>query len=204
VKPVLTVKLDLTVKPVLTKGNRQSSLDNVLTDPLVAVDDAVRTVRDAETKLREAVEAARRAGHTWQEIGDLLGTSRQAAFQRFGRPIDPATGIPMAEPKLPDAARRAEDLVIAIIECRWVDVRRDFDQPMLDAVGEDLIALAWTQVASAVGRYERMGEPLVLASGEHTMVEVPLDFEAGERTVQVTYRADGQVAGLWIRPPNQR
>lgn len=192
------------MKSGLTSGERQSSLDNVLTDPLAAVDDAVRTVRDAETRLREAVEAARRAGHTWQELGDLLGTSRQAAFQRFGRPIDPATGTPMAEPKLPDAARRAEDLVVAIIECRWSDVRQDFDQPMLEAVGEDRLALAWTQVAGTVGRYERMGEPLVLATGEHTMVEVPLDFEAGERTVQVTYRADGQVSGLWIRTPDQR
>ena len=67
-------------------------------DPLTAVGQALRTVRDAEAGLKEAVEAARRTGHTWQEIGDLLGTSRQAAFQRFGRPIDPRTGTPMTEP----------------------------------------------------------------------------------------------------------
>lgn len=170
---------------------------------MAAVAEAVRTLRDAETKLRQAVEAARSAGHTWQEIGDLLGTSRQAAFQRFGRPIDPTTGTPMTEPQLPDAVRRAEELVIAIIECRWSDVRRNFDERMLEAVDEQLIRQGWTQVAGAVGRYERMGEPFVRAAGEFTVVQVPLHFEAGERSVQVTYRENGQVAGLWIRPANE-
>jgi uncharacterized protein DUF3887 len=169
-------------------------------DPLAAVHAAVDALREAEATLREAVETARGFGHTWQEIGDLLGTSRQAAFQRFGRPIDPTTGTPMTEPALHDAARRAEDVVIAMIELRWSDVRTDFDDRMLDAVDEKMLGFAWTQVASSVGRYERMGKPLVRAAGEHTVVEVPLYFEAGERTVQVTYRADGKVAGLWIRP----
>jgi hypothetical protein len=175
----------------------------VLSNPLAAVNEALRTVRDAEVDLREAVEAARQAGHTWQEIGDLLGTSRQAAFQRFGRPIDPATGAPMTEPALPDAARRAEDLVIAIIECRWSDVRRDFDEKMLEAVDENLVELAWAKTASDVGRYERMGESFVRPLGNYTVVDVPLYFEAGERTVQVTYRADGRVAGLWVQPADQ-
>lgn len=170
-------------------------------DPLDAVGEALRAVRDAEAGLKEAVDVARRNGHTWQEIGDLLGTSRQAAFQRFGRPIDPRTGAPMTEP-LPDAARRAEDLVIAIIECRWSEVRKDFDQRMLEAVDETLLGAAWAQVASAVGSYERMGEPLVRPAGDYTLVHVPLYFEAGEQTVQVTFSADGQVAGLWIRPPD--
>jgi hypothetical protein len=39
----------------------------------------------AETRLRAAVDAARAAGDTWAVIGVALGTTRQAAFQRFGR-----------------------------------------------------------------------------------------------------------------------
>ena len=35
----------------------------------------------------DAVRKARRAGHTWAEIGELLGTTRQAAFQRFGHSL---------------------------------------------------------------------------------------------------------------------
>lgn len=171
--------------------------------PLAEVGEALRKVRAAEATLREAVEAAREAGHTWQEIGDLLGTSRQAAFQRFGRPVDPATGASMADLKLPDAIHRAEGLVAELVGCQWHEVRRDFDDRMLEAVGEDALRLAWAQVAGSVGRYERMGEPYARSTGDYTVVHMPLAFEAGERTVLVTYRQDGQVAGLLIRPPEQ-
>jgi hypothetical protein len=170
---------------------------------LAAVGEALRKVREAEAALRDTVEAARAAGHTWQELGDLLGTSRQAAFQRFGRPVDPATGASMTELKPPDAIHRAEGLVAELVGCQWHEVRRDFDDRMQAAVGEDELRLAWAQVAGTVGSYEGMGEPYARSTGDYTVVHMPLAFEAGERTVQVTYREDGRVAGLWIRPPDQ-
>jgi hypothetical protein len=46
---------------------------------------ARRGIADAEAELREAVAAARAAGDSWTVIGAALDTSRQAAFQRFGR-----------------------------------------------------------------------------------------------------------------------
>jgi hypothetical protein len=39
-----------------------------------------------DAALRAAVDRARAAGQSWSRIGDVLGTTRQAAFQRFGRP----------------------------------------------------------------------------------------------------------------------
>ena len=39
-----------------------------------------------DAALRAAVDWARAAGQSWSRIGDVLGTTRQAAFQRFGRP----------------------------------------------------------------------------------------------------------------------
>jgi hypothetical protein len=185
----------------LTTPGRQYILDSVPKHgPLTEVGEALQKVRAAEAKLRETVDAARSAGHTWQEIGDLLGTSRQAAFQRFGRPVDPVTGASMVELKLPDAIHRAEGLVAELVGCQWHEVRRDFDDRMREAVGEDELRLVWAQVAGSVGRYERMGEPYARSTGDYTIVHMPLAFEAGERTVLVTYRGDGQVAGLWIRP----
>lgn len=44
-------------------------------------------VTDAERELRDAVAEARAAGDTWSMIGIALGTSRQAAFQRFGKHV---------------------------------------------------------------------------------------------------------------------
>jgi hypothetical protein len=48
----------------------------------------------ANEALQDAVDRARDAGRSWREIGDVLGTTRQAAVQRFGHPADPRTGTP--------------------------------------------------------------------------------------------------------------
>ena len=41
----------------------------------------------ADGELRAAVAAARAVGDTWDAIGVALGTSRQAAYQRFGKSV---------------------------------------------------------------------------------------------------------------------
>ena len=52
--------------------------------------DAIAFIQGVASEIAEgtqaAVERARTAGHTWAEVGQVLGISRQAAFQRFGRP----------------------------------------------------------------------------------------------------------------------
>lgn len=69
--------------------------------------------------LRLCVQQSRDAGHTWQEIGDLLGGTRQAAFQRFGKPIDPRTGEPMDKTvHMTDAAERAVAIVTEVLDGR--------------------------------------------------------------------------------------
>lgn len=45
---------------------------------------ARKGIEAAEAELRAAVTAAREAGDSWAVIGAALGTTRQAAFQRFG------------------------------------------------------------------------------------------------------------------------
>jgi hypothetical protein len=39
----------------------------------------------AEQELRDAVAAARAAGDSWTIIGAAMGTTKQAAYQRFGK-----------------------------------------------------------------------------------------------------------------------
>jgi hypothetical protein len=46
---------------------------------------ANENLREASTELRSAVKAARELGRSWAEIGVVLGISKQAAQQRFGR-----------------------------------------------------------------------------------------------------------------------
>ena len=59
---------------------------NELADPLERVWAADRAAGAVHDLLAEAVAAARANGASWAEIGDTLGTTRQAAHQRFHQP----------------------------------------------------------------------------------------------------------------------
>jgi hypothetical protein len=152
--------------------------------------------------LRVCVERARAAGHTWQELGDLLGVSRQAAFQRFGKPIDPRTGAPMSNAVQADAADRATALIVDWTEGRYEQVVADFDATMSAALPATELAAAWAQVIGTVGALERTDEPLVRAQGDLTVVDIPLEFEAGEMKARVAFNADRTIGGLFILNPD--
>jgi len=59
-------------------------------EALAAVRDAVIARSEAERILISVVHAARGKGHSWQSIGTLLGTSGEAARQRYGKPVKDA------------------------------------------------------------------------------------------------------------------
>jgi hypothetical protein len=48
---------------------------------------AVRAAANSQVELAEGVAAAREHGHTWTQIATMLGTSRQAAQERYGEPV---------------------------------------------------------------------------------------------------------------------
>ena len=146
-----------------------------------------------------SVAQARESGHTWAEIGQILGTSRQAAFQRFGRPADPRTGRPM-EPAVTDARDRAGQLLAYLTAGRWADVCAQFGDAVAARLDPPRLAAVWAQVIGMVGQYERHGEPRVYQAGDLTVVDTPLFFEAGERMGRVSYDRDGRVAGLFFLP----
>ncbi len=108
--------------------------------PLAAVAAARELSAATDAALQAAVDRARAAGNSWKRIGDVLGTTRQAAFQRFGRPVDPRTGQPMTRAVPPGLAERAVALFIARAEGRWEDVLRDFNEKMRDKLDADQLA----------------------------------------------------------------
>jgi hypothetical protein len=164
-------------------------------DGLTSVAAAFEQARAADETLRHAVDEARALGRTWQEIGDALGTSRQAAYQRFGRPV--IVNTPRAEPALPDAADKAVALLADLIAGRWTDARRDFDARLTATLTTGGLVAAWTET---VGTCERMGEPGTLRVGGYTVVDVPLHGTAGDLTARVSFDDDGAVAGLYLLP----
>ena len=163
---------------------------------------AVKTAQElsalAADALRLAVDLARAAGRTWQELGDVLGVTRQAAFQRFGHPVDPRTGQPMGPALIPAAAERATQLMIDWIEGRYERVTADFNQVMAGKMSAGGLADAWAQLAGLVGRYEQLGEAAARQAGNLTIVDIPMTFEASEMKGRVVYDQDGKVTGLFV------
>lgn len=49
---------------------------------------AVRAVATSQAELADAVADAREHGHTWTQIAAMLGTTRQAAQERYGEPAE--------------------------------------------------------------------------------------------------------------------
>ncbi|MDN5901853.1 MAG: hypothetical protein L0L12_00760 [Corynebacterium casei] len=78
----------------------------------------------ADEALAHLVTDARGRGITWQTIGDALGISRQAAFQRFGIAIDPRTGKAVNKPTEEakrEAITKAEQFLDDLTAHRWED-----------------------------------------------------------------------------------
>jgi hypothetical protein len=55
--------------------------------PLRALREAFQDRAAAEKRVADLVSAARTAGHSWAAIGAMVGTSGEAARQRYNRPI---------------------------------------------------------------------------------------------------------------------
>ncbi|HEY5320972.1 MAG TPA: DUF3887 domain-containing protein, partial [Galbitalea sp.] len=127
-------------------------------DPLSPLRASIEVQSQAVALVAAAVEQARATGQTWQDIGDVLGVSRQAAFQRFGKPIDPRTGETMNTTPLPEAVSLAETIIEALAHGRWDDVTGRFDTQMRDALTGDGLAAAWAQVVGMAGAFEHHGE----------------------------------------------
>ncbi len=183
-----------------------AAVGNPLSSP--AYLDLVRRAHDVDVLagqvLRLCVQQSRDAGHTWQEIGDLLGVTRQAAFQRFGKPIDPRTGEPMDKTvHMTDAAQRARAIVTDVLDGRMDQARPSFNAEVLAAFTDEVRGNAMATVAGLVGAFEGFGtdDPFVRRIGDLTVVDIPLRYEAGDMKARVAFDADEKVAGLFILAP---
>jgi len=166
--------------------------------------DAVAAARDlsaaAEVALQSAVDRARTAGQSWRDIGDVLGTSRQAAFQRFGHPVDPRTGAPMTRTVPAGTLERATSFIDRFTGARWEEVLDDLNEFMRERHDANLLASGWAHLIGMFGSYQGSGEVSPVPAGDGTVVDVRLDFEAGEAMLLVRFDGDGKVAGLRLHP----
>lgn len=170
-------------------------------DPIERISAALTIEAMASELVGATVIAARAEGATWKSIGELLGITRQAAFQRFGKPADPRTGEIMNAAPLANAAELARGVVDSLSTAEWDAVISKLDPAMQAALTADGLAAAWTQVVRTVGSFESRGATIVARAGDLTVTDTSLSFEAGEFVARTSFRDDGSIAGLFIIPP---
>jgi Protein of unknown function (DUF3887) len=105
----------------------------------------------------------------------------------------------MSRAMLPGAADKAIMIFADMAAGRWEEVRRYFSETMRSRLDADRLAAGWAQTIGMIGSFERMGKALAFPVGDATATEIPLHFEADERTGRVSFDRDGEVVGLFIR-----
>ena len=156
---------------------------------------SARTVAEAiEQATHLFVEQARTAGRTWQEIGELLSITRQAAQQRFGQPA--------AEAEDSHLAVRAAEVVRQVNAAEWEEVTADWDDVMAGEVGVERLDQAWRQIVSSAGALETIGHSNVIRKGPYRIADVPLIFKHGPMKARVVFNHAEKISGLFVLLPD--
>jgi len=72
-----------TVDEILAHADELAAADEVDVAALAALRDAVAEQAQAERHVLDAIRGARDAGMSWAAIGNMVGTSGEAARQRY-------------------------------------------------------------------------------------------------------------------------
>lgn len=174
---------------------------------------AQRALDDAKRALHDAVATARTAGRTWQEIGDALAMSRQAAFKRFGTPTDPVTGETLARRTASEIADLTETTFRLIATGDHDALHRMMTPETAAALTSDVIGETWRSALAAVGALERFEATHVeLPDGSEvepgdevlgiTIGATRIVCEAGESVGRVAFDDGVRIIGVLIVPPD--
>jgi len=186
----LTIVLEQNLRVVISTLRDENDAASAMSALLSA-----RTAAEAiEQATRALVERARAHGHTWQEIGELLAITRQAAQQRFGQGV--------AEDEYAALLARSAEVVSQVNAGAWKDVTVDWDEVMLGELGVERLAEAWRQILASAGRLETIGHSSVVRKGPYRIADVPLIFTHGPMKARVVFNHEEKISGLFILLPD--
>ena len=172
---------------------------------------AHQAVEQARADLQRAVTDARAQGRTWADIGKELDMTRQAAFKRFGKPVDPENGEHIT-PRSMEGLRELTEKVFALIsDGNYEDLGPLVNEQTAQELPAALIADTWRSVLTEVGVLQGCrGTGLELPGGSPldedeqiigTVVgNTILECEAGQLRGRVAFNEQSQVVGLLIIP----
>ena len=170
-------------------------------------------LEQARTRLHEAVARARAHDHTWAQIGEVLGMTRQAAFKRFGSPRDPRTGENMQATTTGELVETTERIFRLIDAGAYDELLPMMSKDTAAVLTRDLVLDTWAQAVAETGNLTgfrdtglELPDGTLITAGDavhgsligHTII----DCEAGRWVGRVAYGSDRHVVGLLIVPPD--
>lgn len=182
-------------------------------DTLAEIGSAALALEVARIHLHTAVTHARAAGVTWARIGEHLGISRQAAYKRFGRPVDPRSGAPMNPRNVGDLTDRTEAAFWSLAAGEVEELRRQMSTQAREVLTAQDLLDTWSRAIAETGVLER-AEHSVAALADGTVLDpsdrvvgsvvvaTTLECEAGEWHGRIAWDADGAIAGLLVVAPS--
>lgn len=184
------------------QASRVADLAARLADPEAGAVAALRWAEElkklADALLGQAASDAHAAGLSWQDIGNQLGISRQAAFQRFSAGSGSRPGARRGERQLLDVARGIFD---ALAAGRFAEVSATFTDRMAGRVsGADLVSV-WSGCLASFGAYERMTAATVRHNGTLRVVHCSLVFADGILDGRIALDRSRRIDGLLITDP---
>lgn len=182
------------------------------TDPLARVLAAAQAQNAARIELSQAVQAARAEGHSWAELGRLLGMSRQAVFKKFTHQED---DMPTTTPTRPvrQAVAVAESVFAELGSGDLDSLRARMPADVADVLTAQVLSETWQQVVRLTGaptRTELMAVEqdgdLLDATGDaagQVVIELTLVCPEGMWRGRVALDGHDRVLGLLIVPPGE-
>jgi dienelactone hydrolase len=101
-----------------------------------------------------------------------------------------------------DAAARARQAAQLLLEGRYEALAESFTPQMKQAAPPEKLRQAVEPQLRALGAVRSTGEPQTGRLGAYETALVPVEFEKGRLQLQFTFTQAGEIAGLFLRPPD--
>lgn len=181
-------------------------------DELARVLAAAQARDAARVELTRAVQSARSAGHSWAELGRLMGMSRQAVFKKFSHLDDLIQ--PAEEPRPgPQAVRAAEQVFLDLRDGQVQNLSARLVPAAAEVLTAQVLTETWAQVVAMTGPPSRLdllaleqNGRLVDATADvvgAVVVELGLICERGWWRGRVALTGQDLVTGVLILPPGE-
>ena len=139
--------------------------------------------------------------------------TRQAAFKRFGKPVDPATGKTLQTRGIDQVRERTEQVFALIAAGDYEGLAEILHPATAQELSPELIAETWRRVLGDVGELQQCRDTRVELPGGEVIADddrvigtvigaTTLECEAGVAVGRVALDEDAKVVGILLLPEN--